>query len=69
MSKTNSEPSLTYEAAYAELQQIVRELQEETIGIDELSARIERAGALIRFCREKLRKTEADLNTLTGTVE
>lgn len=54
-----------YDSAYAELQQIARELQEETAGIEALSAKIARAHELIRFCRERLRKTEEDLQNLT----
>lgn len=55
---------LTYESAQEELQQIVRDLQSETVRIDELSAKIERAHTLIRFCRERLRAIEADVNKL-----
>lgn len=56
----------SYEAAFAELQQIVRELQEETVGIDALGAKIGRATELIRFCRERLRMTEDEIGKLTG---
>ena len=57
---------LNYESAFAELQQIVRDLQEEAVGIDELTAKIARAAELIRFCREKLRMTEEEMAKLTG---
>ncbi len=57
---------LTYEAAAAELQEIVRDLQGEAVNIDELSAKIARATELIRFCRERLRLTEAEIAKLTG---
>ncbi len=56
----------SYESAFAELQQIVRELQEETVGIDELTAKIARATELVRFCRERLRMTEDEIGKLTG---
>lgn len=55
---------LNYEKALTELQQIVDDLQEDAIGIDELSEKIARAAELIRFCREKLRHTEADIDRL-----
>lgn len=55
----------SYESAWNELQSIVRELQAETVSVDELSARIERAAALTAFCREKLRHTEEQLEKLT----
>jgi len=56
---------LTYESAFAELQQIIRDLQDEAVGIDELSAKIARAAELVRFCREKLRTTEEEIGKLT----
>jgi len=56
----------SYESAFAELQQIVRDLQDESVSIDELTAKIARAAELIRFCREKLRLTEAEMAKLTG---
>lgn len=64
MKKQPEQPS--YESAFAELQQIVRELQEETVGIDELTAKIARATELIRFCRERLRMTEDEIGKLSG---
>lgn len=56
----------TYESAFAELQQIVRDLQDEAAGIDELTVKIARAAELIRFCRERLRMTEEEIGKLTG---
>lgn len=55
---------LTYESAYAELQQLVGALQEEMIDVDQLTARIERARMLIQFCRERLRQTEDEIGKL-----
>jgi exodeoxyribonuclease VII small subunit len=57
---------LSYESAAAELQQIVRDLQSEAVGIDELAAKIARANELIRFCRERLRMTEEEIGKLTS---
>ncbi|MFQ5447246.1 MAG: exodeoxyribonuclease VII small subunit, partial [Saprospiraceae bacterium] len=52
---------LTYDSAMDELKEIVSNLQEELVGMDELSGKMKRAGELIRFCREKLRATEQEL--------
>lgn len=60
---------LTYEAAYAELQQIVQDIQNETVGIDDLTAKIARASELIRFCRERLRMTEEEVKSLKFEVQ
>jgi exodeoxyribonuclease VII small subunit len=57
---------ITYESAFTELQQIVRELQDDAVSVDVLTARVARAAELIRFCREKLRLTEEEMAKLTG---
>jgi exodeoxyribonuclease VII small subunit len=58
------ETKLTYQSAYAELQHIMQEVQSETVGIDDLAAKIARASELIRFCRERLRMTEEEMKGL-----
>ncbi len=62
MKKQEAKP--TYESAYAELQHIMQEVQSETVGIDDLTAKIARASELIRFCRERLRMTEEEVKSL-----
>lgn len=56
--------NMTYEAASRELQEIIQQLQDEAVPIDELGAKTKRAAALIRYCRQKLRDTEAELEDL-----
>ena len=55
---------LNYEKAMQELQNITLDLQEGKIGIDELAAQLQRAAELIRFCREKLRNVEKEIEGL-----
>lgn len=54
----------TYESALAEVQSIVNELQEETVSMDDLSKKVARAAELIQYCREKLRATEQQVNSV-----
>lgn len=56
----------TYETAWNELQQIVAELQAESVSVDQLAEKVERAAALVTFCRTRLRQTEEKLDQLTG---
>ncbi len=56
----------SYEKAMQELQEIVDQLQEEAIGIDDLSLKVKRAAELIQFCKEKLRSTESDVTAIFG---
>jgi exodeoxyribonuclease VII small subunit len=65
MKKQEEQPK-SYEAAQAELEQIISDLQAEAISIDLLGQKIVRAKALIAFCREKLRQAERDLDQLAG---
>jgi len=62
MSKKKSKP--TYEEAMEELKTIIQQLQEATVSIDDLSEQSKRAATLIKYCREKLRKTEGELKGL-----
>ena len=61
---TKQKSKFTYESALLELQQIVADLQEEAIGMDDLSEKVNRAAELLQFCREKLRETEGKVQGL-----
>lgn len=53
-----------YEQAIEELQGIVRDLQQNAINMDQLPERLKRADELIRFCRERLRQVESQIEGL-----
>ena len=57
-----------YTEAFAELQRIVADIERGDIAVDELSEKIKRAGTLIAICREKLSKTEEDVNKILGEI-
>lgn len=54
----------TYTEAYNELQSIVKKMENADISVDELTQNIERALQLIRICKEKLGKTEEEVNKI-----
>ncbi|MBN1652095.1 MAG: exodeoxyribonuclease VII small subunit [Bacteroidales bacterium] len=60
---------LTYSLAYEELENIIQEIEDEEINIDDLSAKVKRASVLLQFCKEKLRATEEDINSILGDTE
>ena len=47
-----------YEAAFAELQSIVRKMENDELDIDQMSEQLKRAQELIKFCKNKLTKTD-----------
>ena len=63
------EEELNYTNAFAELQEIVTEIDQGEISVDELSAKVKRATVLIKFCKLKLTTTEEDVNTILKELE
>lgn len=59
MSKT-----INYTEAIIELETIVSDLENATIGVDELSEKVKRAAELIKFCRSKLTSTEKEVSAI-----
>lgn len=56
--------NLTYTEAFEELQQIVKQMENATISVDELSEKIKRASLLVSICKDKLMKTEEEINQI-----
>ena len=53
-----------YEAAFAQLQDIVRKMENDEYSIDEIAVQLQTAQRLIKFCKDKLAKTEAEIRQL-----
>jgi|SRR5580704_9204008 exodeoxyribonuclease VII small subunit len=56
----------TFEAGLAELQNLVRELEEGSLGLDESIARFERGISILRRCYQALEQAEQKIELLTG---
>lgn len=53
--------NIKYEEALAQLETIVRKMEANEYDIDEIAVQLKAAQRLIKFCRDKLSKTEAEL--------
>jgi exodeoxyribonuclease VII small subunit len=62
------EPTLTYEKAYAELKQLTQEIETESVSVDVLAEKVQRASFLISFCQDRLRATETEVNKIIGQM-
>ena len=60
---------LKYEEAFAQLQDIVRKLESDQYDIDEIAAQLKTAQRLIKFCKDKLSKTEAEILKIQAESE
>lgn len=63
------EKELTYTQAYNELETIVKEMEHAEVSIDELDLRLKRATVLLKICREKLFKTEKNVQDILDNME
>lgn len=63
------ELDLTYDKAYAELKSIAQEIDNESITVDVLAQKVKRAADLIKFCQEKLRATETEVDKIIKQME
>lgn len=59
-------PASTFEDSLAELQQIVGELEDGTLGLEESLRRFEQAVILLRRCYQVLEQAEQRIEILTG---
>ena len=55
---------LKYEEAFAQLQDIVRKMENDEYSIDEIAVQLQTAQRLIKFCKDKLTKTEEEIRQL-----
>jgi exodeoxyribonuclease VII small subunit len=63
------ESNTTYEQAFEELKQIEADIQNETVSVDVLAAKIKRASELITICQTKLKNTEEEVNKIISQME
>jgi exodeoxyribonuclease VII small subunit len=54
--------NLTYTEAFEELKTIVDQLENDSVSVDELTEKMKRATVLMKICRDKLTKTEEEVN-------
>ena len=55
---------IKYEAAMAELQSIVRKMENDELDIDQMADKLKRAQELIKLCRDKLTKTDEEIKKI-----
>jgi len=60
---------MKYEEAMAQLEGIVRKMESNELDIDEIAAQLKAAQRLIKFCKDKLSKTEAELSKIQAEGE
>ena len=60
---------LTYTSAITELEEIVREIESGEMDVDVLTEKVRKASVLIKFCKDRLRNTQKDVEKTLTTIE
>ena len=60
---------MKYEAAMAQLEGIVRKMESNELDLDEIAAQLKAAQRLIKFCKDKLSKTEDEVSKIQAEGE
>ncbi len=60
---------ITYQEALDEIEDILAKIENEELDIDELSEKVNRVSFLLKFCKEKLHKTNAEVEKILGEME
>lgn len=59
---------ISYTAAHKELQEIVVEMENSQVTVDELETKIKRAAVLLKICKDKLFKTEKEVQDVLNEI-
>ena len=57
---------MNYEGAMTQLEQIVEQIENNELGIDELASKLKQAQRLLKMCKDKLTKTDKEIEKLLG---
>ncbi|WP_430816218.1 exodeoxyribonuclease VII small subunit [Carboxylicivirga sp. RSCT41] len=60
---------LTYNEAVSEIEEILQLIENEELDVDELSAKVKRVSALIKTCKDKLHKTEEEVEKILNDID
>ena len=58
-----------YAEMMEELEQILDQLESDSIDVDELSARVKRASELIRLCRQRLAGSQTEIEQVVADLD
>ena len=61
--------TLSYAAAVIQLESILTELEDNTIDVDVLAARVKEAAGLLRFCRQRLEMARVDIDHVMAELD
>jgi len=59
----------SYQQAVSEIEEIIIELESDDFDVDLLTSKVKRVAELIKYCKNKLHKTEADVQKILDEMD
>lgn len=59
----------TYTESITELEEILAQIEHEELDVDVLTEKVQRAAELIKSCKEKLQKTDAQVQKILDEID
>jgi exodeoxyribonuclease VII small subunit len=67
---TQDQPTTAgYTEAIGELEEILEELEGDQLDVDVLAERVRRASELVKVCRERIARAQADVNAIVAELD
>lgn len=60
---------ISYAEAISEIEEIVNKIENQELDVDELTEKVKRASQLIKICKNKLYKTEEEVQHILDEME
>jgi exodeoxyribonuclease VII small subunit len=60
---------LTYQEALQEIEEILEKIEGNELDIDELAEKVKRVSFLLKFCKDKLQKTNEEVEKILNEME
>jgi exodeoxyribonuclease VII small subunit len=60
---------ISYKEAVAEIEDILSKIENEELDVDELSDKVKRVSSLIKICKQKLFKTEEEVERILDEID
>ncbi|WP_430809832.1 MULTISPECIES: exodeoxyribonuclease VII small subunit [unclassified Carboxylicivirga] len=60
---------LTYNEAVNEIEDILQQIENEELDVDDLSTKVKRVSVLIKSCKDKLTKTEEEVEKILKDID
>jgi len=66
---TVGKKTVSYKEAINEIEEILRQLENNELDVDELSEKVKRVSSLVSLCKEKLHNTEVEIDKILKEMD